>query len=403
MTEKLNTLLRITQFGAIKVAPGFVNILMIPYLHTMMGGGLFGRFSLFLGYALLTITVLGSVITQPMYRFLSSDRHSLSNFHAFGFLAGGFGALAGAVVVLLIDGTAIQALIGAAFVFCAIFYTVVTTRYQIEAQIWRLARFEAARVAVLCGVILAVPLLSKRLGLEYAMLAFLLSYLIPILPLINRLEIKWPDPRWLRSRLGFGSRSAIWLVLAGLPFALSKTLLTKHLSAVELGAYSANVDMFYRLFSMLNIAFVMWAFPTMSVAYDEGRSRDVRRTLLFGAGVYIVAGLVVITIVGVGATFVGQFPGQLAEGLTPFVLILIMGFLWQGMSLAHKPLEMAQQTGIMTWLMAICFVQFVVLSWLLLASEWLLPVTAVCSALIACSLSYITIVIYVGLKGRKLT
>lgn len=388
MTDKFQTLVRITQFGAVKVAPGLVNILMIPFLHTAMGAAAFGRFSLFLSYALLAVTVLGAVVTQPMYRFLSSDRHSLSRFYAFAFLAGTVGAFVGALSVIIINGNAAQSLIGALFVLSAILYTAVTVRYQIEGQIRRLALLEAARVVVLSGVILVASLRPGPITFIHAASAFMLSYLIPLLASARDLRVEWPDREWLTSRIGFGLKSAIWLILAGLPFALSKTLLAARVSAVELGAYSANADMFYRIFGIMNVAIAMWAFPTMSAAFDSGNIREARRTLWFGIAVYGIASLAIIGVAVFGALFIGAFPGRLSGGLPPFILVLVACFLWQAMSLAHKPLELAQSTGRMVWLIIAAFLLFGAIIWVLLTATTIDPVSGAAIALLVSSVSY---------------
>lgn len=388
MTDRFQTLVRITQFGAVKVVPGLVNILMIPFLHTAMGAAAFGRFSLFLSYALLAVTVLGAVVTQPMFRFLSSDRESLSRFYAFALLAGAAGALAGALAVIIIAGNAAQSLIGAVFVLSAILYTAVIVRYQIEGEIRRLVLLEAARVAILCGVILILSLQPGPVAFAHVTSAFMLSYLLPLLASARDLRLEWPDRKWLLSRIGFGFRSATWLILAGLPFVLSKTLLATHVSDLELGAYSANADMFYRIFGMVNIAIAMWAFPTMSAAFDSGNLREARRTLWFGTTVYALASLTITAAAVFGALFTGPFPAPLSGGLQPYILLLVACFLWQGMSLAHKPLELAQMTGRMIWLMVAAFLLFGATMWVLLTASTIDPVSAAAIALIVSSVSY---------------
>lgn len=388
MTERLRTLVRIMQFGAIKVAPGFVNILMIPYLHRMMGGAGFGQFSLFLNYALLTITVLSAAVTQPMYRFLSSDRGSLSRFHAFAVMAGGLGSLGGAVSVLFVGGTPRQAVTGATFVLSAILYTVITVRYQIEAKIRRLALLEAVRVLILAAVVLAGPLATGTIGFEAVLMAFMLSYLVPLIFSVGGLRVELPDRAWLATRIGFGFKSAVWLVLAGLPFALSKTLLAGRVSPVELGAYSANADMYYRIFSILNVAVAMWAFPAMSTAYDAGRLQEARRTLWFGIGVYCTAGISVMAVAIAGAFVIGQFPGQMEGGAVSFSLIIFSCFLWQGMSLGHKPLELANRPGLMVIFMSASFILFAVLYFKILLMPGLDPASAIATALILSSAAY---------------
>lgn len=394
MREKFKTLIRIFQFGAIKVAPGLANILIIPYLHVLMGGGRFGQFSLTLGYILLTVTVIGALVTQPMYRFLSSDRESLLRFHAFGLIAGLAGAACGSVSVFWFGGEPVDAAVGAVFAFAAIIYSVVLVRLQIEEHILTLALLESLRVASLLGIILIGGLMVGEISFRYALIGFALSYVISLAAHGARsFQIEWPGAAWLKLRLGFGMKSAVWLILAGLPIPLAKTLISTHVSPDELGAYAANIDMFYRIFGVFNLAIVIWAFPAMSAAYDAREFANVRRFLYFGGGVYAISGLLFLICCSTFAVLAGQFPAKLEGGMPAFTAILASCFLWQFLSLVHKPLELAQRTGMMIWFMLFAFAVFAMAALALLFSTSIDPVVGVSTAIIFGAICYSTFII----------
>lgn len=394
MNEKLKTLIRICQFGAIKVAPGLANILIIPYLHLMMGGRGFGQFSLTLSYILLTVTVLGALVTQPMYRFLSSDRESLLRFHAFGLLAGLAGAVCGSASVFWFGGGPVDAAVGAVFAFAAILYSVALVRLQIEERILMLAMLEGLRVTGLLGVILLGGLMIGEISFRYALIGFALSYIISLAAYAARsFRIEWPGGEWLKLRLGFGMKSAIWLILAGLPIPVAKTLVAIHVSPEELGAYAANIDMFYRIFGVLNLAIVIWAFPAMSSAYDAGEFANVRRFLYFGGGVYVASGFIFLIGCCMAAALAGQFPAKLDGGIPAFTAILSSCFLWQFLSLVHKPLELAQRTGMMIWFMLFAFAVFAMAALGLLFSTNIDPVVGVSTAIIFGAICYSALIL----------
>lgn len=72
VTSAFGDLMKIIQFGLLKVAPGLFNIGLIPFLVTKFGPEAYGDYSLWLSYAMLVATVVGAVLTQPMYRYLDT-------------------------------------------------------------------------------------------------------------------------------------------------------------------------------------------------------------------------------------------------------------------------------------------------------------------------------------------
>ena len=394
-------LIRIAQFGMIKVAPGLVNLALIPVLHENMGGGPFGDFSLILGYALLTITVLGSVITQPMYRFLKSDWQSLGSFMGFAMIAAGLGAVVTIALAAIFEAAFRQALISGAFVGSAILYTTLNVKYQVESRIKWLVTLETVRIAILAGAIFMRVLMGDAIDIVYALAAFWLSYLLPVLLCLRDLKLIFPSIEWIREKLNFGAIAAIWLVLAGLPLPLSKTYLQTYVGDVEFGAFSANIDMYYRAFSMINVAIAMWAFPAMSAKYDAEDYAEATRLQLFSGGVYIAGGIIVSAVVCIVAASFEQFPATMQGGLLPFAGVVVACFLWQGMSIAHKPLEMSKRLLTMVGVMLVAFLVFVITANLVLRAEYLEPSLAISLALIIASLVYLIGTLSAHLRHKR--
>ncbi len=394
MINEPRALIRIAQFGAIKVFPSLINILMIPILHAQMGAGPFGAFSTFLSYALLSITVLGAIVTQPMYRFHSSEWEGLSKFNGFAIFAGAIGSVVGFAFAYLTTGRSLEGWMGAFFVFSAVIYTTLAVRYQVQGSILRLVTLEGSRVSILFLLVLFGTMRSSKIDPPLAIAAFWLSYFLPLLPFFRDLNPSFPSRTWINEKVKYGYLSAIWLLLAGLPLAFSKSIIAGYVDETEIGAFTANLDIYYRIFSMWNIAIAMWAFPSMSAAFDAGERDQATRIYRFGVLAYLIGGLgAVAAIIAMGSIF-RPFPAAMQGGLVTFAILVVSCFVWQSMSLVHKPLEMSARLHLMIGLMALSIATFcgsaMVLIELRIATPSVSLLTALCLAgLIYCSSVYV--------------
>lgn len=389
MSLEARPLTRIIQFGTIKVIPGLANIALIPILHAALGPAGFGQFSIFLSYALLSATVLSAVVTQPMYRFLSSESNGVTRFNGFAVLVAILGGLAGSSAGIFVMGDLLSSALGALFVFSSTMYTALTVRYQIEGAIRTLVIIEALRVVILLSFVAVFAVTFDEMAVATAIFALAASFLIPLLLRLHHLKFTLPEWTWVRKKIHFGYLSAIWLLLAGLPIAFGKSLLAEHVSGAELGAVTANLDMYYRIFSILNIAIAMWAFPAMSAAYDRGDRAGAQKMHIFAMSVYFGAGAIAV---GAFLAFAGlyqAFPATMAGGLASFATILIACFLLQAMSLAHKPLEMSQSLVKMIATMALALSIFGLSAFLLLEYGRVNPVIALAASLVLTAVVYL--------------
>lgn len=394
-------LIRIFQFGTIKVIPGLANIALIPILHSALGPSSFGQFSIFLSYALLSITVLGATVTQPMYRFLLSDWQDLTRFNGFALIAAVLGGLAGCLAGALVAKDPLVSALGAIFVFSAILYTALTVRYQVEGAIKTLVMIEAVRVVILLSLVITLATTLNEAKVGMAVFALGASFLLPLLSRAHHLRFTLPEWSWVRSKIHFGYMSAAWLLLAGLPIALGKSMVGEHVSASELGAITANLDTYYRIFSILNIAIAMWAFPTMSAAYDQGDRAGTQKAHIFAMSVYLIGGAAAVVALLLLACLYQQFPATIMGGLPSFGAILLACYLLQAMSLAHKPLEMTRSLLKMIAVMALAFLVFGLIALLLLSIEAVNPAIAIAAALNSAAIVYLIGVTSIGFGASK--
>lgn len=364
----------IGQFGLIKIIPGVVNILLVPYLVWELGNEQYGTYSLMLSYAMLIATVLGAIVTQPMYRFLASTHETSADFCSLAVVIGGCAAIA-SFSVLGVVGTPIHFSAGLSlYVLGTVLFAAVSVWFQIRLQMGRLAIFEGLRVVTLVIVVALPKILDQQLAIGHVITGLILSTTVPLILFAPRQRLVKPQVKWLLDTLSFGGKSASWLLLAGLPIVLGKTYLSATLTATTFGTYSAIADFLYRGFGLWNAAVIMWAFPRLSRLFDAKDFKKTRATLYSAIALYLGLGVLAIVALTVIAADTTQLKEHLPGGIATFALISLAYLAWHGMSVCHKPFELCLRTTRMLCAMAIAVLGFGVLVTLGHRLEWAEPI-----------------------------
>lgn len=399
-TGMRKSLFVILQYSLIKVTPGAFNLALIPFLTVTLGAASYGVYSLWLGYAMLVGNVIAGVVAQPMYRYLPARPDEKDKYDIFSLGAAGIAAVICMGVLLNFDASVLLAVGFSVFALGTVLATTMTVGFIIEEKIARLALFEALRIFVIIAV-LAFPLLSDNsLGLEFVVFALALSNLVPIVLFGGRPRIVMPEKAWFRRSLSFGSKSAIWMLLAGLPIVGAKTILIEDMTAEAFGAYAALADLTYRAFAMFNAVLMMWAFPKLSRHFDHGEVAEAKRVLTHTFALY-AAGGGVVALGLLGAIWLDLLRIDALPGAALAVLVVTAGsFLWHAMSISHKVLEMRLMTIRMVWLMIVGVAVFYAFGYGFLNVPGVDVFYTVNLVMIGVALSYIGICLSVGLRAR---
>lgn len=391
MKRYFNDLKKILAFALIKVAPGLFNVALIPFLVARLRPDAYGNYSLWLSYAMLVATVIGAVVTQPMYRYLSSRPEDRALFDSFMLVAAvAAGAISTAVAVGL-NAPGWLPLGYAAFSAGTVLSAGVSVGFQIDRRIGRLALYEGLRVLTIVLPIAAPILMGQALETGHVVLGLALSNFVPLALLSGPLRLVAPPGQWLRKATLYGVKSAAWLLLAGIPVVGSKSILSSALTPDSFGAYSAFADITYRGFGLVNAAVTMWVFPVLSRRFDEGALEEVRHLLRFALSIYALSGAAVLAGALALALAKPDLTAHLSGGLAAIALITLANFAWQGMSIAHKPFELTVRTTRMVLLLAVGVGAFLMLPKAIGMAAAVDPLFAVTAAMAGVAIVYIAI------------
>jgi O-antigen/teichoic acid export membrane protein len=391
---------RIVRFALTKVVPGVFNIALIPYLLVALGSASYGLYSTWLSYAMLVANTMAAVVSQPMYRYLSSRPEEREHFAGFTV---GSSALAGLIsfgVAIVVGAPWPESLGFATLSTGTVLGTALSIDFVVAGQILRLAAYETLRILAIFLAI-AIPVVAgQHLTIGNVVVAMALANVLPLAMLAGRHRFNQPDVAWLRRVVPYGLKSATWLVLAGLPVVGAKSILMQTMPEHAFGTYAAIADLTYRGFAIANAALMMWAFPLLSRQFDEGRIAEARRTLRFALLLYSASGVamlagVVLVVVGLSLFEVSALPG----GLLTAIVITLASFCWHGMSISHKPFELTLRTTRMATLMAIGVVVFYGVTFGLTRFTELNALLVVTLSMVGVAFSYIAISLLQSLES----
>lgn len=388
MSTRRSDLFKILQLGTIKVVPGVFNLALVPYLVFAMGASAYGDYSLLLSYALLVAAVVGAIVTQPMYRFLSSCPDDVNLFNSFMYSAAAFCSVVTFGVVFIGSGQWLYALGFALFGAGVVTFGAFSVRFQIEGQTGRLACFELLRVFSFLISLVVQWAAFNTLDIGHVIVAIAASFLVPQAVFARGLKMAHPSLRWLKDTASFGTKSAIWIFLAGVPMLATKSILSTSVSDVEFGYYAAFADIAYRGFSILNAAIIMWMFPLVSRAYDDALHNRVKQLLGFALGTYAAVGISLIGTAIFIAYLQDLWVAPFSSGLLAVSTIMLSSFFWQTMSIAHKPFELAMQTTKIVVLMLAAIAVFAGLAFALVRVIGLDPIVGLSLALSISGMCY---------------
>ncbi|MFT6890516.1 MAG: O-antigen/teichoic acid export membrane protein, partial [Halioglobus sp.] len=80
MSQTVEQITSILKYSAIKMLPGVFGLITLPLVILYLGLEDYGRYSILQAYTLLVVAVGSALVTQPMYRYLSSAPDDQSKF-----------------------------------------------------------------------------------------------------------------------------------------------------------------------------------------------------------------------------------------------------------------------------------------------------------------------------------
>lgn len=387
---------KIISYAAVKSLPSFIGLAIVPFLFHSIGAERYGAFSLYQSYAFLFITFFSSISTQPLYRFYTGQ--DIGNRRCFLSLLN-FLSFVGFIIcfIFMLFTTNDYSISGltATTVSLGIIYSNYIVINQIESGVKVVAKREIIRVVTYFIVSVLIVLFFNN---KYIALLLLIalggSFLCGIIFDIERpiFLISLPKRKWLFEKLFYGIKSSLWLLCAGIPWLLGKTLIAEFGSSGTLGVYSYFTDLAYKALSVLSASFVMAIFPNLVSTYELFGYQEAKKIINKAKFLY---GVSVIGMFGIWlflSKCVTFMPNSL---IITYENVLIFGgcATWQAGSIFHKTLELTKKTEFMLLNIVLALILFLLVFCFFLNINFL-AYTAVSIALFLSGVSYLVLSVF---------
>jgi O-antigen/teichoic acid export membrane protein len=388
MSQTVEQITSILKYSAIKMLPGVFGLITLPLVILYLGLEDYGRYSILQAYTLLVVAVGSALVTQPMYRYLSSAPDDQSKFSCMVIMVSAIASSLTLATVWLYSKSFVYASGMSLFSLLAILYAYTAVLFQLDGAIAKLAYIEFLRVGLFFTLVVGGESYIGSLTIAQVIYASVVSYATPMLFYMPTIKFEMPKLPWLRERFLYGLNGAVWLLIAGAPWLVGKAMIDSAAGSLALGQFSAISDIFYRGFGMINSAVVMSVFPLLSREWDSGNLGAVRRIYFLGLVVYLALSAASYFALCMLFWFFPEYFGDF-DLLTGSTLLLIVAcIIWQILSLTHKRIELALRVKENTKNILISFVIFQVMAYGSVYHSSYDAISAVASAIIVSGLYY---------------
>lgn len=352
-------------YGVGKAVPGLLTFLAVPVLVGIAGPGGYAVFSLSWALTLFTGSLGTGWLRTAMLRFAGDAQKRLRMMPKAAIAASvGCPAVAASVAMACLGAvvpaaTTSQVLISTLlFAIASNVYGLLLSRTQRDVRSLRFAVAETCRVFV--GILASFVILrNDGLGPAPGLLfGHVVGTAVGACVLIDARFSTWRTGAGSRGEVGraywsYGWPMSLWLAAAASLVYSDRFVASAYLGADQVGSYFAIADAIVRGFAMIGSPIVMFAHPAVMRAANEQQWQKAGALLLSACRTLIVTMTIAVCAVVVLAPIgIRWFFDQDEPDRGILFLIALGAALWQLALLAHKPLELANRTLIMTWLIA---------------------------------------------------
>lgn len=359
---------QIVQYAPGVLLPALVAIVSAVVFTRVFDAGRYGRFSLAMSVASVTILLLSQWLQQGIARFVSGvepgepARQLKSAVGLALLLACAVALLLGVVVNVVLPFVLppewrTLSLAATSLVIATVLFGPLNAILQSEMRATRYTTYVASTSVLRLVLSLAFVFLVAR---DVAALFWAQSLALAIaLPLLWR-DASLPSlhdivRRWRASRAGvrrlavYGFPVVGWAVAANLLDASDRWVIQFFRGPGDVGIYSANYSLVGGSVGLVSLPMMLATYPFLMRAWAGGDRTTAGRWLGTIVEWYLVAGALLVGVIGLYSRDIAthMLGPSFREGYRIIPVVLAGMIAWQLGMFAHKPLEFVQRTGLM--------------------------------------------------------
>ncbi|MGA8762859.1 MAG: lipopolysaccharide biosynthesis protein [Candidatus Sulfotelmatobacter sp.] len=353
-----------------KIVPGFFGLASVPVFVRLLGIEEYGRLSLLLPVLIALAGAGAAWLQQGILRFHPATGHpdnSTASFQRAVLVGAAYGGLGISLLLvpllgMLRYGPTVWLI---AEIYCAaqLIYSVRLSGLQARLLPREVARSEVVRSAASFLLPVLLVWMAGRKSFSLALLGLACGYAVPLAARrsvwhtfdrgsrqagTRLLSLAAPARHALRQLWRFGWAVGAWLMLCQLLPVIGRSVIQRYAGYAQAGIYASLYELAVRSFSLFAFPVTLAAHPRIMRAWNLGDYAAARRTLRHAIQ---MQALLFLPLEGAGIVFARPLTvlitGTRAVSSSLLPLLMLGGFLWQTAMLAHKPLEIMQQTRTM--------------------------------------------------------
>jgi O-antigen/teichoic acid export membrane protein len=359
-----------------KVVPGLMGLVSVPVFIRLIGLDEYGRFAIVVPFLMAIAGASSGWLAQGVLRFYPVATDPQGRHDTFD-RAVTIGTVASVLVTSVVLAAVLAglhyslstSLVSLAYCFALLAYTVALAKLQAQLRPKSVLQREIVRSVGGFVFPVALVFITGRKQFELIILGQAIAYTIGFLPSLrwrsranqiasSSIESFSPDSSGTRDMIRtlwrFGWAVGLWLLLSQLLPVIDRWTIQKFTSFANAGLYASLYEITIRSFSFLVFPVTQAAHPRIMRAWNEGQFAESYRTIRHSVLSQLIIFAGVLGVVSVASHRITRlilgFDDPAAARMLP--VLLVGGFLWQLALLLHKPLEIAQKTGIMLAAMA---------------------------------------------------
>lgn len=346
---------------------GLISFITIPIITQKYTVEVYGEFSLIQNVILILISFGGGWINQCVIRFNDNSTSFKINIYQIFFIVFIPLALISFIIIFFLNNNLLIPFLGVGSLILGGMSALGVMFYQSNFKAGQTLALNLIRAVTLAGSLLFFVLFKDKIDNIFILtLCLFLSFAVSILPLlgkeykgirqsfftlIRRINKKYISKLYLKNKryFDYGWPLALWFTISTILNVGDRYVINMFETPYKVGVYSSVYDILSKSITMICSPILIAGFPMMSRKFNEGKQNDALKLIFYLLFIEIILLLFTVIFINFFKELFLNILGVEQTGenfglLTPLVFSV---FLWQFAMLAHKPLELYEDTKFM--------------------------------------------------------
>ncbi|WP_415328659.1 lipopolysaccharide biosynthesis protein [Chryseobacterium sp. MMS23-Vi53] len=346
---------------------GLISFVTIPIITQKYTVAVYGKFSLIQNVILILISFGGGWINQCVIRFNDNSTGFKINIYQIFFTVFIPLSLISLFIILFLNNNIFIAVLSISTFILGGLSALGIVFYQSNFKAGQTLALNLIRASIFAGTLLFFVLFRDKIDNIFILIVcFFLSFAISILPLlkkefkiinqsfftlIRRFDKRYISNLYIENKryFDYGWPLALWFTISTILNVGDRYVINMFETSYKVGVYSSIYDILSKSITMICSPILIAGFPMMSRKFNEGRQNEALKLICYLLIVEITLLVFTIFFVGIFKEFFLNILGveKSAENFRLLIPLVFSVFLWQFAMLAHKPLELYEDTKFM--------------------------------------------------------